>query len=721
MKHPSTEKKRASAALVALGALASLGELLLLREALFLAGGTELAAGVFLAAWLLGGAAGALAGARLFRGLPPGACLAACAAVLPAQTALLRLLRGVLSGPSGGVPPEFGILLACALGSTPLPFILGALFPLAARRLGRAGAARAYILETVGLALGAGLVLLFGLLGSEHVAVALVCALFVAGGALGLERRRVLVAAFALAPLALLATGLWREAERATTAYAFGLANVESVASTPRSRAFSARHAGELHVYSGGLSEASAAAANEALRLVLAASADTRRALVICEDPAPYALAMGAFPGVECEVLAPDPGMLDFRREARPFVEPANVAVLAREPLGHIRRGVEPLDLLLLAAGAPVTAQNNRLFTLSFFRLARSRLGAGGVLAVELPYSPGHVSADRTALAGSVWRTLGEVFEGRRVALTQYGGSILLIASPDGGIARREVRPPAGEAAQALAPVDYAWSFGSHRTRMALGALETGAWRLNTVTEPACYQLAVSLSQRRFGPPGILKRVWGLGFNHWLIIFGAAGAAFLVLVMLRGGRFGSYSCMLGGGFCAMVSQVMVIYMFQSAHGVLYSRVGLIAAAFMLGALAGSRLCRDRRSPVLALVLLGGLSLFAGALPFLVGSFADLGLSLSMYGAFPAASAAAGALVGALFPACSNLVPDGSAGGIYAADLAGASAGALIAGLVLIPSLGLHTTALLTGFAGLFLAFPLLAAIIAGKVAVQCGS
>jgi hypothetical protein len=430
---------------------------------------------------------------------------------------------------------------------------------------------------------------------------------------------------------------------------------------------------------------------------------------------------MGAFPGIECAVLAPDPGMLEFRRETRPFTSPASVRVLAREPLEHLRQPGEPVDLVLLAAGAPVTAQNNRLFTLSFFRLVKSRLSARGVLAVELPYSPGHVSADRTALAGSVWMTLGEVFEGRRVALTQYGGSIILLASPEAALANRQPRPHLTEEPAGFPPVDYERSFGSYRTRQAQRALQGGSWQLNTITRPACYQLAVSLSQRRFGPPGVLKWVWELNFNSWLATFGAVGAVFLVLVLLRGGRFGPYSAALGGGFCAMVSQVMIIYLFQSAHGVLYSHIGLIAAAFMLGALGGSRLCRERRTPLLALCLLAGLSIFAGALPSLVGTFVGLGLFVSRYFAFPAASAVAGVLIGSLFPACSNLVPDSSGGSVYAADLAGASAGALLAGLVLIPSLGLHIAALLTAFAGLFLAFPLLAAIISGKFTIQGGS
>ena len=721
MKHPAEDRKRAFFALLALGVLASLSELLLLREALFLAGGTELAAGVFLAAWLLAGAAGALAGAKWSLGRALGWLLAACAAVLPAQILLLRILRGLLSGSSGELPPVFDILLAGALAAMPLPFILGALFPAAAGYLGRAGAARAYVIETVGLALGAGLVLPLGMLRSEYVAVAVACILFTVGGALAGRRRRMLIGALGLLPLVLAASGLWERAERATTAYAFGFPGVESVVSTPQGRALSARHAGELHVYSGGLTETSPASANESLRLALSVSEEARRVLIICEDPAPYAGAMGAFPGVECIVLAPDQGMLEFRRKARPFIEPANVMVFAREPLEHLREADKPVDLLLLAAGAPVTAQNNRLFTLGFFRLVKSRLSRGGVLAVELPYSPGHVSADRTALAGSVSRTLSEVFEGCKVALTQYGGSILLLASPDSGVTDTQPQPSAGNAASVFPPVDYDYSFNSYRTRQASRALREGAWRLNTVTEPACYQHAVSLSQRRFGPPEVLEWVWELRFNSWLVLLGAVGAVFLVLVMARGGQFGPYSCALGGGFCAMVSQVMVIYLFQSAHGVLYSHIGLVAAAFMLGALGGSRLCRERRAPLLAFCILIVLSLFAGALPCLLGAFEAAGLMFSRYFVFPAASAAAGALIGALFPSCSNLVPDKSGGRVYAADLAGASGGALVAGLVLIPSLNLHTTALLTAFAGLFLAFPLLAAIMTGRLPIQSGS
>jgi predicted membrane-bound spermidine synthase len=124
--------------------------------------------------------------------------------------------------------------------------------------------------------------------------------------------------------------------------------------------------------------------------------------------------------------------------------------------------------------------------------------------------------------------------------------------------------------------------------------------------------------------------------------------------------------------------------------------------------------RGRSSAALALVLLAALSIYTGTLPRLLGTFASSGGFGARYVGFPAAGMVAGILAGALFPVCANRVRRESAGKVYAADLAGAAAGALLAGLILIPSLGVYSSAFLAGCCGVLLALPLVPAIISSS-------
>jgi spermidine synthase len=715
VKHGPTNAAGARAALYSLGALCALAELLLLREVLFLAGGTELAASLMLAAWLLAGAFGALSVSRRLAFLSPGTLLAACAVLLPAQITALRLLRGFLAGSAGELPSVFTLLLLGGLLCCPLPVILGAIFPLAARTLGRRGTARAYAIETAGLCTGAGLTLALAGMGREYLAVALLAGLFILCGMLLVQRKKFLVA-LALVPLAAAIAGPWAVFERATVGFAFRIPGVKSFASTPQGRAFSARHGPETHIYAGGLAETSLESANEVVELALAMKNSPQNVLVICDDPEGYARTLATLHKTHSNILAPDPGVLDFKRKERPFPTAGNVDVSAREPLQYLRKCRTRHDIVIVTAGAPLSARNNRFFTLGFYKKLHSRLTREGVLAVELPYSPGHVSSELGALAGSIWRTLGEVFSTRRIALTQHAGSLLFFASSNTETATRHPQAPSAreEARKSLglhAPVDYEGAFSSTRTLLARSMLEARQWPANTVANPACYRLALVHSQRRFGPPGFLAWFWELRFLHWLGVAGAAGAVLFLLSLLRGGGYGPASCALGGGLCSMTAQVIIIYIFQSAYGLLYSHIGLLYSTFMAGALAGAVYGRRFSSAKTAFGLLVGLALFCGALPFLLSIFAGSGHFAVRYIAFPGTSALAGILTGALFPACSNLVPEKDGGRIYAADLAGASAGALLGGLVLIPSLGLHSTAFLTCCAGVLLAFALLPAII----------
>ncbi len=714
VKHSENDAAKARLSLVALGALSALAQFLLMREILFLAGGTELSVAIVLALWLVAGGLGALLGGHLGTKAVLPLLFAVCAVLLPAEISLLRALRGLLAGKAGEVPAVFTLLALSSLIGAALPALLGAIFPIAARELRPRGAAKAYIIETAALAAGGALTLALVAVGQEYIAVALVSVLFILSAAATAQRKRVIVAAFVLVPLLLLFCGAWAALERATTAFAFRVEKVVSFASTSHGRAFSAIVSSHPHIYSNGLAETPLPSANEAVELALALTQNPGRVLVICEDPQGYILTLSTFKSSKSTVLVSDTGILAFRDAVRPLPTAQNVALVACEPIQYLRSAGPKFDAIIMSVGAPLSMQNNRLYTTRFFRLVKSRLEKNGLFALELPYAPGHISSDLAALTGSLWQTLAGPLPRRRLALTQHAGTIILLASKRKSFTEQapvplQNREAARKALGLHEPIDFNTAYFGARTKLTAAMLTSRKWPVNTVTNPASYQLGISYSQRRFGPPGVLAWIWKLRFYHWLVASGAIAALFMTLALLGKGEARACSGAFAGGLCSMIAQIQIIYIFQSAHGLLYSLIGLLVGAFMLGAVAGSlTTSRLKPSTTRAFLLLTALALYNTALPFLLGPASSGGIA-ARYLAFPALSLAAGFLAGAIFPACSNLLSTSSAGRLYASDLAGASIGALLTGLVFVPSLGTELTAFLAGIAGVLLAFPLLSA------------
>jgi hypothetical protein len=162
------------------------------------------------------------------------------------------------------------------------------------------------------------------------------------------------------------------------------------------------------------------------------------------------------------------------------------------------------------------------------------------------------------------------------------------------------------------------------------------------------------------------------------------------------------------GFSSMGWWLLLIATWQATRGSVYSEIGALTAAFMAGLAVGAGLaCKwsyaARRLP---LVLAAG-----AALSFLIAGGIAIRFPLA---AVPLLLITGGALTGAAFPGLTTLTGRDSrrgAGLAFAADEAGAAAGALVVGIVAIPWAGLTATAL-------GLAFLSLAAIPAVIVALR---
>jgi spermidine synthase len=162
------------------------------------------------------------------------------------------------------------------------------------------------------------------------------------------------------------------------------------------------------------------------------------------------------------------------------------------------------------------------------------------------------------------------------------------------------------------------------------------------------------------------------------------------------------------GFCGLALELVLVFLFQSALGYVYARMGLVFAVFMLGLTLGARAgtrAALRPAPafrallgVEAFVLCLALAIPVAARPALRGApgFGPAAVEWGIY----VLVWLTGWAVGAEFPLGNRLARDagaslaGAAAVTDAADHLGAAAGALAIGVVLLPVLGITASCVL---------------------------
>ncbi len=170
--------------------------------------------------------------------------------------------------------------------------------------------------------------------------------------------------------------------------------------------------------------------------------------------------------------------------------------------------------------------------------------------------------------------------------------------------------------------------------------------------------------------------------------------------------FGVRAAILTTGFSIMALQLAVLFSFQSVYGFVYEMVGLILALFMAGLALGAwlthKLVRDTsdRRALAAVQLL--VALYAGAAALGLPLAAGAGSDAVTFVLFSALTFGGGVLNGAGFPlavgCCIRLgsTADRATGTVYGNELLGACAGALVAGVVVAPVLGVVACCLMAG-------------------------
>jgi spermidine synthase len=736
--------------LLAVGALSMLGQVVLLRECAVLSFGTELVVVVALGVWLLGTAAGAAAGAagpggragaatagvRAADSTPTAArtdavpqaggapadratrwIFVALAPSLMLSVAFARGARACLGGVPGAYLPLERQALALLVCIAPVSFLLGLLFQRSAARFvgGRRTLALAYGVESAGGVAGALLATGLAAAGVPSLASAELAATLALVAAAWSPAPRGLRIVTTVG-LVLAAAGLAAVAPFDRWMTGWQHPRLIATRDTPYARVTVTSLAGQIAVFEDDALafESEGTAAEEFVALAAIQRERVRSVLVLG----------GVTTGLLPEVLRQGPERVeDVELDAALAAtvserEPEWLARAASDPRVRIafadpRRFLErsgQWDLVLIAMPEPESGRGNRLYTRECFARCAARLAPDGVLALRLRSAENLWTPLLARRLAAVHRALREEFPYTTVL---PGVTNVLLASrlplerdPGSLGARLEAR---GARGRLVTPAYVRYLYTNDRFAEASAVLARTSAPANTDARPSCYQTTMLLWLARFLPrlsrlaipevrPGdVVRSVWA-----WAGV--AAGALLLGFARRRArARRATIVALAGAAGMALESAMLLAY--QNRSGVLYQDLGLLLMAFMAGLALGAPALagwlegspagggRARRARVATLGLLVLLAIACAARLRSGGTgLAEAALVL----------VAGGALVAAVFAGAAHGAPEeqrARAGPLYAYDLIGGCAGSLVAGLAVIPMLGLPATAMIAALAG----------------------
>ncbi len=368
-------------------------------------------------------------------------------------------------------------------------------------------------------------------------------------------------------------------------------------------------------------------------------------------------------------------------------------------------------DLILTGAAEPSDLQTNRYFTEEFFALAKDRLGAGGILAFNLPGSLTYLNEELKNLNACIFYTLKNVFphvraipgDGRNLFLASVSPEISMLDMPR--IADR--MNERNLKADTIVPRHIEQKLHPRWADWFSGFVEDGSREINRDFRPVGVFYSISHRSAVFTPYlcGLFRRIGKI--NLWLIF--AFLLVFTVAFLALRPKYGKFSaaelplCAATTGFAGMIFDLALIFTFQSLYGYVFSWIGLLVTSFMAGSACGaiamtSALERIRDNLKFFIKIESAIIIFAFGLPFIFLAVHPRLDSAVMFVLvrilFIATLFISGLLIGAQFPLANRIYLENSknfsstAGLFYGVDLLGGWLGGIAGGVVLLPVLGL---------------------------------
>jgi spermidine synthase len=367
----------------------------------------------------------------------------------------------------------------------------------------------------------------------------------------------------------------------------------------------------------------------------------------------------------------------------------------------YVKNAKEKYDCVILHVGDPYTANINRYYTAEFFKEVKKILKKGGILSVGLTSSESYISPALGEFLRSIYFTLKDVFDD---CLVMPGDTAYFMASVNKGYLTYDYNILEERTKKRMLDTKYVREYylfsklSPGNISYARSVIENKKGiRINHDFKPAAYYYGLIFWTTLFRDSFISKI---LMYINERLIWQTLGIFIILLTMTLAFFRRSFKktvliALAAGGFSTMAFQILILLTFQTMYGYLFYKLGIILTAFMagltIGAIFGVRIIeRLGRERAFLLAVQGDFLLFSVILPVF---FLKFGLNFL----FPVMSIIVGFIGGSQFTLASKVLASkgqdaGRVGGLtYGVDLLGSFLGALLAGIFLIPILGIPKT------------------------------
>ncbi len=681
-------------AVAATGFSSIITQIVFLRESLTIFYGNELVIGIVLASWMGVTALGSYAGKFVSRPSVAVVLFVLLGILPPITVFALRFLRNIvfMEGTMLGIGQ---ILLTSLAVVTPYCFTAGMLFTLLAGRAAdehrRDPLAAVYAWESWGSVAGGALCALFFvfyLAAFQSLLAVFAANLLAAFSLAGGSRARVVRAGLVVLLLGGIAILLQPGADRLTKAFLFRGQQLLYTHDTPFGNLTVTRQAGQDNIFQNGILVATTGDRTPGEELV-------HYAMVQHRDPKRVLLISGAFGWTITEIqkyrvahidiVEINPWMISLLERYANGMDSPNVTVVHEDPRQFVRTCSGLYDIVLLNTADPVTAAENRYYTLEFFRDVKRILTPEGICSLRILENFDYYGPSAKEIASTLFATLSSVFD--NVVILPGSTKVYYIASSDTLTTQVARLIDARHINTTYVNRYYIDDNAvSDRSRELTRSLDQRA-ALNTDFSPVAYYQQLNF--------------WLSYFDVHPWIFAAAGIVLLIIaiVSLDAVTFG----IAAGGFAGAAIELLLILAFQIVFGYVYQALGIIIMIFMAGLAIGSRyaprICRTRTLNTFSYIQFG-VALYACLLPWMFHFLGSArGHSWIVEGAFFLLTLLIALLIGSEFSLASMLRQGpvaATASRLYGADLAGAALGALLVSSILIPRLGIHQVSYVVG-------------------------
>ncbi|NQU04913.1 MAG: hypothetical protein HQ568_02385 [Calditrichaeota bacterium] len=695
--------------LILIGIISLLGQVTILRELSVAFYGIELIYILSIAVWLFWTGIGAKIAHKSILPTPTKIVIlfVVLGIILPLDVSFIRGMRLILGGVPGAYLPFITQIFAINIALLPVCIMLGLAFQWTARLYVTKNRtlARAYAIECFGGIIGGLGATVLLKMGVQNLSILLVCSIACFSSGLMFQTGRIRTYLRLLSVVLIIVAVVVSSRLGAIDSLMTGWNHPGLLDSrdTPYGRVTIRSQLGQLTVFE-----------NDALSFDSEGTAPEEFAcLSALQSSAPVEILLlgGGVEGLIYELQKHNPTKIDYvelneamlemvRRHLPKQTETSLVADEVEIIINDPRRFLQTAgkyDLIMSATPEPSSGQNNRFYTIEFFRECALHLKSGGVMTFSLRSAENLWTPQLTQRNASIYRALSEVFPHITVL---PGVSNIFIASNE--ILSNNTDTLAGRMLtrnienRLVTPEYISYLYTNDRFQQIAEALNNESVVLNSDNRPICYQYALMIWLSKFYNRVAFQDISSLTQNRLVIIpvfIVCFVLLFAVFIFVRRKTVIQQAFLVGmAALIGMVLETVLILNYQTRCGVLFQDIGMLLTAFMIGLTIGAWLTdrimqrlEDRNPSCLGFGTLVGLVLLNIIVTLLlnleaVSGLFSSGLLLILTGVFVAA-------VFAWASRQSVVDKTKTISTLYSADLIGGSIGGLGAALILVPMFG----------------------------------